>query len=193
MAGSLLTGCTISSTDLLIAPERLATPLPAAIGLTPYKSEDGTIYLVDREAGVRAFVLDDGAYVSEDGSLALRFEARETGAFTVAASSPEGEHLYGRGTISGDILVLQMILDNPEDAISLLAEAQARGETRATAAAIEATPDGIRVSDPQGLDLVLSWLAEEALHAEPMVIHIGREGMAATERIVRNDKGWRAE
>ncbi|SFZ83705.1 hypothetical protein SAMN02983003_1799 [Devosia enhydra] len=193
MAGILLAGCTISSTDLLIAPEHLATPLPAAFALTPYKSEDGTLYLADREAGARAFKLEDGAYVSEDGSLALRFEAREAEGFTVAASSPDGEHLYGWGTISGDILVLEMILDNPEDAIALLAEAEARGETRAAAAAIEATPDGIRVSDPQGLALVISWVAEGALRAEPMVVHVGREGETAPESIAQEGDSWRAQ
>lgn len=189
----LLAGCTISSEELLVSDTELAFPLPQSFALTPYmRDAEAGGFKPDRKEAPRPFTLRDGAYWSDEGSLALRFVARPAGGFLLAASNPEGEHLYGRAVVEGDVMVLQMMIDNDAELAAIIAAADAANTPGV--ADLAHTDGGLVPATREALDLTIGWLEDGTLVARPLVTFVGADATTTPPNRIRDvDGAWRTE
>jgi hypothetical protein len=186
----LLAACTISSDALLVTDADLAYPLPESFALTPYKFED-EVFRPDADEAPRPFALRDGAYWSDEGSMALRFVKRPDGDYIIAVSGPDREFLYGRAETDGALLIIQMVIGNDEDLPALLAAADADPAMADLTDAISMRDGGLVVSSLAALDQVIDWIADGSIEANPLVAFIGADATTPPpDRIRHTGQGW---
>jgi hypothetical protein len=165
--GALLAGCMITSQAELVADGEGEQIFPAKVYLTGY-DEDGANTWKVSDDGAQEMTLEGNTYKSADGSLNARFVQLEgqPGRYLLAIVSPDGS-LYGAATFKNDILVLDMILGDPDP----LTVAKTSGDpVLATLEAQEGQEGGIVVTTREQLDALLQLYIDEKLALMSLVM-----------------------
>jgi hypothetical protein len=190
-ATALLAGCMIVSEGELVADGEGAQILPAKAFLTGY-DEDGPNTWKVSDDPAQEMNLTGNTYQSADGSINARFVPLESqpGRYLLAIVSPDGS-LYGAATYKNDILVLDMILGDPDP----MSVAKMSGDPAlATLEAPEGQEGGIVVTTREQLDALMQLYLDEKLALMSLVMYMTEAPDAAKPaRIIYQDGEYREE
>jgi hypothetical protein len=191
VAAALLAGCMIVSESELVADSEGAQVLPAKVYLTGYDEDGPNTWKVSDDAP-QEMTLTGNTYKSADGAINARFVPFESqpGRYLLGIVSPDGS-LYGAATFKNDILVLDMILGDP----NALAMAQASGDPiLATLEAQEGQEGGIVVQSREQLDALMQLYLDEKLGLMSLVMYMTEDaGDEKPARIIYVDGEYREE
>jgi hypothetical protein len=187
----LLAGCMIVSESELVADSEGAQILPAKAYLTGY-DEDGPNTWKVSDDGAQEMTLTGNTYKSADGSINARFVPLESqpGRYLLGIVSPDGS-LYGAATFKNDILVIDMILGDPDP----LTVAKMSGDPAlASLEKQEGQEGGIVVTTREQLDALIQLYLDEKLSLMSLVMYMTETADAAKPaRIIYQDGEYREE
>lgn len=177
---ALLSGCILSSDDLLVSEGEAATPLPGPFAMVRYE-EDGAGYKRSDEGPPGEFALEGKGYVSSDGAMTAYFVPLETDTYLVALSSPDG-NMYGFATYRDNVLDLDIVLGDVEGNADLKA-----------IPSVEIADGGVKLTDRAALDAVVALHQEGKLEMVPVIAYIGADASADfPPKLTPNGDGWTA-
>jgi hypothetical protein len=189
--GALLAGCMIVSDAELVADNEGEKIFPAKVYLTGY-DEDGPNTWKVSDDGAQEMTLDGNTYKSADGAINARFVPLESrpGQYLLGIVSPDGS-LYGAATFKNDILVLDLILGDPDP----LTVAKSSGDpVLATLEAQEGQDGGIVVTSREQLDALLQLYLDDKLALMSLVMYATDTADAdKPARIIFQDGEYREE
>lgn len=190
-ATALLAGCMIVSEGELVADSDGAQILPAKAYLTGYDEDGANTWKVSDDAP-QEMTLTGNTYKSADGAISARFVPLENqpGRYLLGIVSPDGS-LYGAATFKNDILVLDMILGDPDP----LSVAKMSGDPAlATLEKQEGQEGGIMVTTREQLDALIQLYLDEKLSLMSLVMYMTEDPNAdKPARIVLQDGEYREE
>jgi len=176
----LLSGCVLSSDELLVSDGEAVTPLPGPFAMAVYE-EDGAGYKRNDEDPPGEFTLDGKGYVSSDGTMTAYFVPLETNTYLVALSSPDG-NMYGFATYRDNVLDLDIVLGDIEGNADLKA-----------IPGVEIADGGVKLTDRAALDAVVALHQEGKLEMAPVIGYIGADANADfPAKLTPNGDAWTA-
>jgi hypothetical protein len=190
VAGALLAGCMIVSDAELVADSEGAQILPAKAYLTGY-DEDGANTWKVSDDGAQEMTLEGNTYKSADGTLNARFVPLESvpGKYLLAIVSADGS-IYGVATFKNDVLVIDIILGDPDP----LAVVKASGVASLASLGANGDEGGLALTTREQLNDVIQLHLDNKLALLGLVMYVTSEAGAPTPaRIVNVDGEYRAE
>ena len=177
-----LGGCVISSPEMLLEATEAVAPLPDRFTMHPYAERDDG-YRLSSDSPI-TYTRTGADYVAGDNSVTLRFAELGGDTYLVAVHGGEANTLYGTVDLHGDVLLINMVLDE-------IAPEALRDLPPEIGGDVLSEEGGIIVSSRAALDHVIAQLRSGTLVTSPLVAWITTDPAATPPaRIVNDADGW---